>query len=134
MFNSSHSFSLTRIQRSISSSYWSLSVCFKLTEPILEIVRKQNENDSYFRYSEYMGKTRRDVNTDVCIVGAGPHGLAQLLFERIDPSIRVVVLDQSNEWLKSWKSNLDRQKLLLYGPRLYTTPPRLICFRRLRET
>ena len=51
-----------------------------------------------------MGKSRRDVNTDVCIVGAGPHGLAAtLLFERIDPSIRVVVLDQSNEWLKSWK-------------------------------
>ena len=71
-----------------------------------------------------MGKTRRDINTDVCIVGAGPHGLAAtLLFERIDPSIRVVVLDQSNEWLKSWKKQFRQAELLLYGPRLYITPP-----------
>ena len=59
-----------------------------------------------------MGKTRRDVNADVCIVGAGPHGLAaSLLFERIDPSIRVVVLDQSNEWLKSWKDQFKRLEI-----------------------
>ena len=59
-----------------------------------------------------MGKIRQEITADVCIVGAGPHGLAAaLLFERIDPSIRVVVLDQSNEWLSSWKKQFRQAEI-----------------------
>ena len=52
------------------------------------------------------------LDTDVCIAGAGPHGLAAtLLFKKIDPSISVTVIDHSNEWLAAWNRQLERAEI-----------------------
>ena len=56
-----------------------------------------------------MRKSNGALNTDVCIVGAGPHGLAAtLLFNRIDPSMKVTVIDHSTEWLATWNRQFQR--------------------------
>ncbi len=56
-----------------------------------------------------MEKPDEILNTDVCIAGAGPHSLtATLLFKRIDPSIKITVIDNSNEWLTAWNRQFER--------------------------
>ena len=56
--------------------------------------------------------SNRVLDTDVCIAGAGPHGLsAALLFKKIDPSISVTVIDHSNEWLAAWNRQFERAEI-----------------------
>ena len=56
--------------------------------------------------------SNRVLDTDVCIAGAGPHGLsATLLFKKIDPSISVTVIDHSNEWLAAWNRQFERAEI-----------------------
>lgn len=52
------------------------------------------------------------LSTDVCIIGSGPHGLAAtLLFKRLAPSVRVTVIDRTNEWLAAWKRQFERAEI-----------------------
>ena len=55
-----------------------------------------------------MRRPSRVLDTDVCIVGAGPHGLAAtLLFKRLAPSVSVTVIDRTNKWLQAWSRQFE---------------------------
>lgn len=49
------------------------------------------------------------VSTKVCILGAGPHGLAAAIYLRqADPSLEPVVLDPAGAWLAGWHQQFAR--------------------------
>lgn len=62
---------------------------------------------------------------DVCILGAGPHGLAaavHLLQAR--PSIRLQVIDPSGTWLSTWHKQMSRVEITtLRSPIVHTPSP-----------
>ena len=52
------------------------------------------------------------LDTDVCIIGAGPHGLAaRLLFKRLAPSTSVTVIDRSYDWLAAWNRQFEHAQI-----------------------
>ena len=60
----------------------------------------------------FMNDSAEVISTDVCIIGAGPQGLAAALhFHRIDPSTNVTVIDRSNEWLATWSCQFNRAEI-----------------------
>ena len=59
-----------------------------------------------------MGSAHGVLNTDVCIIGAGPHGLAaRLLFKRLAPSTSVTVIDRSCDWLAAWNRQFEHAQI-----------------------
>ncbi len=56
-----------------------------------------------------MAPDRTTIDTDVCILGAGPHGLAAAVaLRRARPDVRLVVVDPSGEWLAGWHEHFAR--------------------------
>jgi len=52
------------------------------------------------------------VNADVCVLGAGPHGLAAALHLReADPDIRIAAIDPSGGWLTTWFEQFARAEI-----------------------
>ncbi|MEM9466244.1 MAG: FAD-dependent oxidoreductase [Actinomycetota bacterium] len=67
------------------------------------------------------------VDVQVCILGAGPHGLAMALhLLRADPSLRdgMVVLDPAGEWLTTWDRQFARLEIdVLRSPSVHHPDP-----------
>ena len=65
------------------------------------------------------------LDVDVCILGAGPHGLAaavHLLWAR--PSIRLRVIDPSGAWLSTWHGQMARAEIeTLRSPIVHSPSP-----------
>ena len=52
------------------------------------------------------------TEVDVCILGAGPHGLAAAIHLRLaDPDLKVAVLDRSGGWLSTWRQQFARAEI-----------------------
>ncbi|MEM7286322.1 MAG: FAD-dependent oxidoreductase, partial [Actinomycetota bacterium] len=55
---------------------------------------------------------RTDLETDVCILGAGPHGLATAVHLReADPSLDVSTLDNRDRWLSAWDDQFAKAEI-----------------------
>ena len=65
------------------------------------------------------------VGVDVCVVGAGPHGLAVVThLVAAQPSLRdrIAVLDPSGSWLTTWRSQFERLEIgVLRSPVVHHT-------------
>jgi len=64
-------------------------------------------------------------DTDVCILGAGPHGLAAAVHLRqADPGLRITVLDPSGGWLSGWHRQFARAEIeMLRSPVVHHPAP-----------
>ena len=52
------------------------------------------------------------AHTDVCILGAGPHGLAAAHHLRsADPGLTLTVLDPAGDWLSTWHEQFERAEI-----------------------
>ena len=65
----------------------------------------------------------------ICILGAGPHGLATALhLLAAEPDLRdeIVVLDPTGEWLSTWEAQFDRLGIdVLRSPIVHHPSPRV---------
>jgi len=53
-----------------------------------------------------------EIDIDVCILGAGPHGLAAAVHLRhADPSLKVSVLDPSGKWMARWSAQFSQAEI-----------------------
>ena len=51
-----------------------------------------------------MSAAQTTINTDVCILGGGPHGLtAAVHLHQAAPNTRIVAIDPSGQWLSTWR-------------------------------
>ncbi|MDG1088330.1 FAD/NAD(P)-binding protein [Ilumatobacter sp.] len=68
---------------------------------------------------------RQKIDTDVCIFGAGPHGLAAAVHLRqADPDLNITVLDPSGEWLSGWNAQFARAEIeMLRSPVVHHPAP-----------
>ena len=69
--------------------------------------------------------TRSETNSDVCILGAGPHGLAAAVHLRsADPDLVITTLDPSGSWLEGWKTQFARAEIkTLRSPAVHHPSP-----------
>ena len=81
------------------------------------------ENDSHYCYVGSMA--RYETDTDVCILGAGPHGLAAAVhLRKADPDLRITVLDPSGEWLSGWNKQFAQAEIeMLRSPVVHHPGP-----------
>lgn len=65
------------------------------------------------------------LDTDVCILGAGPHGLAVAVhLVQARPSIRLLVVDPSGRWLSTWHDQMARAEIpTLRSPIVHSPSP-----------
>lgn len=53
-----------------------------------------------------------ETKADVCILGAGPHGLAAAVHLReADPELEIVVVDHASGWLQTWNEQFARAEI-----------------------
>ncbi|MEM7091742.1 MAG: FAD-dependent oxidoreductase [Actinomycetota bacterium] len=56
--------------------------------------------------------TSAATETDVCVLGAGPHGLAMATHLAVaDPTLDVTVLDHADRWLATWNTQFERAEI-----------------------
>ena len=59
-----------------------------------------------------MARTHAPAETDVCIIGAGPHGLAAAYhLWSAAPNLRVTVVDERGRWLTTWRAAFARAQI-----------------------
>lgn len=65
------------------------------------------------------------VEADVCVLGAGPHGLAAAVhLRRADPDLRLVVVDPAGAWLQGWHDRFARAEIeVLRSPVVHHPSP-----------
>lgn len=81
----------------------------------------------FLRPSRLKAASALAVRTPVCVLGAGPHGLAAVLhLKRADPELaaKTVVVDQSGRWMATWDSQFARLGIdVLRSPSVHHPSP-----------
>lgn len=86
-------------------------------------VSVQFENGYCFWYPQSMAKG--STQTDICIIGAGPHGLAAAVHLRqADPNLTITTIDRRPSWLTTWSEQFARAEIkTLRSPAIHHPAP-----------